>query len=315
MPEFPVSGPISATVRISAGSLRFVAEQRDSVVVDLRPGNSSDTARQAAAETIVEMTADGLIVETPQARGFIVRRSPSVDVTVRLPTDSRIMARTASADVTVDGRLASADVNTASGDLRIEHVAGDLRRHSASGDTQFRRIDGALNADGASGDVRGGVVGGDLTSKSASGDVTVEAVGGSVRATSASGDFHLGNVARGQTNIHSASGDVVIGVAEGTAVWMDVSTISGDTRSELNVSDNSPTESGATLELGIRTISGDVVIRRATSAPAQPSAAQPSAAQPSTAQPSTTQPSTAQPSTAQPGPAADSAAVEDEVAD
>jgi DUF4097 and DUF4098 domain-containing protein YvlB len=273
MPEFPVSGPISATVRISAGSLRFVAEQRDSVVVDVRPGNSSDAARQAAAETIVEMTADGLIIETPQARGFIVRRSPSVDVTVRLPTDSRIMARTASADVTADGRLGSADVNTASGDLRIEHVAGDLRRHSASGDTHFRRVDGTVNADGASGDVRGGVVVGDFTSKSASGDVIIEAVGGSVRATSASGDFQLGNVARGQLNIHSASGDVVIGVAEGAGVWMDVSTISGDTRSELNVSDSAPTGSGATLELSIRTVSGDVVIRRATSAPAQPQTA------------------------------------------
>jgi hypothetical protein len=272
MPEFPVTGPISATIRVSSGSLRLVAEQRDSVVVDLRPGNSGEAARQAAAETIVEMTADGLIIETPQARGFIVRRSPSIDITVRLPSDSRVMARTASADVTVDGRLAGADINTASGDLRIEHVTGDLRRHSASGDTHFRRVDGTMNADGASGDVRGGVVGGDFTSKSASGDVIIEAVGGSVRATSASGDFQLGNVARGQTNIHSASGDVTIGVAEGTAVWMDISTISGDTRSELNVSDSSPSGSSATLELSIRTVSGDVVIRRATSSPAQPHA-------------------------------------------
>jgi Putative adhesin len=272
MPEFPVTGPISATVRISSGSLRFVAEQRDSVVVDVRPGNSGEAARQAAAETIVEMTTDGLIIETPQARGFIVRRSPSVDVTVRLPSDSRIVARTASADVTVDGRLAGADINTASGDLRIEHIRGDLQRHSASGDTHFRRVDGTLNASGASGDVRGGVVGGDFTAKSASGDVTIEAIGGSVQATSASGDFQLGNVARGQTSIHTVSGDVVIGVAEGVGVWMDVSTISGDTRSELDVSDSSPTGSSATLELSIRTVSGDVIIRRATNSPAQPSA-------------------------------------------
>jgi DUF4097 and DUF4098 domain-containing protein YvlB len=272
MPEFPVTGAISATIRLSSGSLRLVAEQRDSVVVDVRPGNSGEAARQAAAETIVEMAADGLIIETPQARGFIVRRSPSVDITVRLPSDSRVMVRTASADVTVDGRLASADINTASGDLRIEHVTGDLRRHSASGDTHFRRVDGTMNADGASGDVRGGVVGGDFISKSASGDVIIEAVGGSVRSSSASGDFQFGNVARGQTNVHSASGDVTIGVAEGTAVWMDVSTISGDTRSELNVSDSSPSGSSATLELSIRTVSGDVLIRRATSSPAQPQA-------------------------------------------
>ncbi|HKE65154.1 MAG TPA: DUF4097 family beta strand repeat-containing protein [Micromonosporaceae bacterium] len=268
MPEFPVTGPIAATIRISAGSLRIVAESRDTVDVDVRPGSAGDAARQAAAETIVEMTADGLLVETPQARGFLIRKSPALNITVRLPSDSRIMARSASADVSCEGRLAGADINTASGDLRIEHVTGDLARHSASGDTQFSRVDGTMNSNSASGDLRGGTVGGDFTTKTASGDVTVDAVGGSVRAASASGDFHFGNVARGTTTIHSASGDVFLGIAEGTAVWMDVSTLSGDTVSDLNVTDSSPGGATATLELSVRTVSGDVTIRRATSAPA-----------------------------------------------
>src|SRR5262249_10995921 len=123
MPEFPVDGPIAATARIAAGSIRFVAETRNTVEVDVRPGSSSDAARQAAAETIVEMTADGLIIETPQARGFLIRKAPSIDITVRLPSDSRIMVRSASADIVCDGRLGSANINSASGDLRIDHVA------------------------------------------------------------------------------------------------------------------------------------------------------------------------------------------------
>jgi DUF4097 and DUF4098 domain-containing protein YvlB len=267
MPDFPADGPIAATIRISSGALRIIAEARDTVDVDVRPGSPGDAARQAAAETIVEMTAEGLIVETPQARGFLVRRSPALNITVRLPSDSRIMVRSASADITCEGRLASADINSASGDLSIEHVAGDFERHSASGDTQFRRVDGNMNSNSASGDVRGGAVGGDFTSKSASGDLTLDAVGGSVRAASASGDVHVGNLSRGTTNIHSASGDVFLGVAEGTAVWMDVSTLSGDTRSDLNVSDSSPTGGGTALELTVRTASGDITIRRATAAP------------------------------------------------
>jgi hypothetical protein len=272
MPEFPVNGPISATIRTAAGSVRIIAEERDSATVDVRPGNSSEAARQSAADTFVEMNGDTLVVETPQARGFLVRRTPSLDVAVRIPLDSRLMVRTASADVFCEGRVATADVNTASGDLQIDQVAGDLTRNAASGDTQFGVVGGSMSCNSASGDVRGRSVGGDLTSKSASGDTLVDAVGGSVRATTASGDIEVGNLARGSTSIHSASGDVQLGVAPGTAVWMDVSTISGDTRSDLNVSDSSPTGSSATLELNVRTVSGDVTIRRSTTAPAEPSA-------------------------------------------
>jgi putative adhesin len=268
MPEFPVDGPTNATIRISSGSLRITAEARDSVAVDVRPGSPGDAARQAAAETIVEMTADGLIIETPQARGFLVRRTPSLNVSVRVPTDSQIMVRTASADVVCDGRFGSADINTASGDLQIEDVTRDFTRHSASGDTRFGRIGGDMTANSASGDVRGVSVAGELTFKSASGDVTIDAVGDSVHAATASGDIELGNLARGNTRITTASGDVRIGVAEGTSLWMDINTLSGDTRSDLAVSDAPPTGGTATLELSARTVSGDVTLHRAMTAPA-----------------------------------------------
>ena len=269
MYDFPVDGPVPATVRISSGRLRVFAETRDSVSVDVQPGSSSEASRQIADQTRVEMTPDGLLVETPQLRGFMVFRSGNVNVTVRLPRDSRLLVRTSSADVEVEGRVGPSDINSASGDLRIEHVAGDLHRGAASGDTQFGRIDGDLSCNSASGDVRGESVGGDYTGKSASGDITIDTIGGSARCNSASGDIRLGNLARGEARVHTASGDVTIGVAEGTGVWMDLSTVSGSTRSELDVGDAPADGTGATLSIQARTASGDITIRRARSAPAE----------------------------------------------
>jgi len=271
MPEFPASGPILTIVRIAAGTLRIAAEPRDTVSVDVQPGSNGEAARQAAAETYVDMSGDQLTVETPQARGFILRRNGPVNITIRVPRDSRLMLRSASADITCDGRYGDSDINLASGDLKIEHVAGDLRFGTASGDVKFNRVDGGLTAGTASGDVRGQSVGGDMSAKTASGDVTVEAVAGSVGVNTASGDVAIGNVAGGSVRMHTASGDVVLGVAEGTPVWLDLNTLSGDTRTDLPVSSETPAGTTATLNIYIRTVSGDITVRRSATAPAAPS--------------------------------------------
>jgi DUF4097 and DUF4098 domain-containing protein YvlB len=271
MSEFPAAGPILATVRISTGTLRVIAERRDTVDVEVQPGAGGEAARNAAAETLVEMAGDQLTVETPQARGFVIRRNAPVNITVRVPTDSRLMLRSASADIVCDGRFGDADISTASGDLMIDHVAGDLQRHAASGDMRFNRIDGRLASDAASGDMRGRSIGGDLAAKTASGDIQVEAVAGGVRVTTASGDISFGSLATGTTRIQSASGDVVLGIAEGTPLWLDLSTVSGDTRTDLPVSSEPPAGTAATLSLYVRTVSGDITLRRAVTPPAEPS--------------------------------------------
>jgi len=263
MPEFEVTGPITAVIRSSAGQVTLLAEDRTTVEVTVRPGASGDAARAAAAETRVEMDGDLLLVETPQARGFIVRRTPPVEITVRLPVDSRAEVHTASADVKCTGRLGAAEIKTASGDVRVDEVAGDLTRNSASGDTQFATVGGDLAATSASGDVRGGYVAGNVTSRSASGDTTIEIVGGSLKAQSASGDIKIGSITAGTARVSTASGDVELGVAQGTSVWLDLSSVSGATVSDLNVTDAAPAGGSASLNLHVRTASGDISVRRA----------------------------------------------------
>jgi DUF4097 and DUF4098 domain-containing protein YvlB len=85
-----------------------------------------------------------------------------------------------------------------------------------------------------------------------------------VRASSASGDVAIGVARRGTVEINSASGDVAVGVASGVGVWLDVSTMSGSTSTDLDVGEQPP-PSGADLRLTARTMSGDVQITRALS--------------------------------------------------
>jgi hypothetical protein len=60
---------------------------------------------------------------------------------------------------------------------------------------------------------------------------------------------------------------VSIGVAAGTGVWLDLDSASGDTHSDLSMSEGTANPGGATLTLQVRTASGDIDVHR--SAPAR----------------------------------------------
>ena len=263
MSEFPCDGPIDANVHVISGSVVVIAEERSTALVTIEPEHNNDSGRAAAEATRVEMIGNTLIVEVPSRSVGFIRRSSSLRVSVRLPLDSRVDVKTASSDITMTGRFGSCTTKTASGDVRIDDVTGTLTANTASGDIEFGHVGGNVNLHTASGTVRAKAAGGDLVFRSASGDATIGPVGGSVEVNTASGDLRIGSVHTGSTHIITVSGKVEIGVAEGTSVWLDVNTLSGDTRSELAVTDGAPAGNPATLNLQIRTVSGDVLIRRA----------------------------------------------------
>jgi DUF4097 and DUF4098 domain-containing protein YvlB len=264
MPEFTCDGPIDAHIRTSSGTVQIVAEERSTVQVAVEPEHNNDASIEAAEATRVEMIGNALHIEAPTNRGFrFAIRSVGIRIIVRMPVDSRVECGTASADVTMEGRYGSSSINTASGDIRVDEIAGDFARKSASGDSDMRLVAGDLNVDTASGDLRVKSVGGDLRLRSASGDVTIDSLGASAHLTTASGDIRIGSIHTGEANIKTASGDVTIGVAEGTGVWLDINTLSGDTRSELEMTGGPSVDKPTALKLGIHTLSGDVLLRRA----------------------------------------------------
>jgi len=90
----------------------------------------------------------------------------------------------------------------------------------------------------------------------------VGAAGDGVEAFTAAGSVKVGRADHGRVRAKTIAGRVSVGVAEGAAALLDISTMSGRVSSELEAS-GPPVEGDKRLELIIRTMSGDVNLARA----------------------------------------------------
>jgi Putative adhesin len=264
MPEFPCSSPITVDLRIGGGSVELHAEPRDTAVVEVLPYDGSDGAQEAAAQTRVELSGDTLLIAAPEASGWLLRRSPRLRVTARVPAGSGGRLRVASADVSCHGEWGQVKLNSASGDVYLEHVSEDLTVNTASGDIRAMRIGGRLAVKTASGDVSVDQVGGPVDVTSASGDVHVDTAGSDVTVKTASGDTVVRAARQGTLRATTVSGDVSVGVVAGTGVWLDLTTLSGRTNTDLSMDAEGGTGTHHDLTLHVRTVSGDIEIRRVT---------------------------------------------------
>jgi DUF4097 and DUF4098 domain-containing protein YvlB len=261
MREFDLPGPITLQAKVGAGALTVVAEPRETATVEVEPYQNTEASRDAADRTVVALRDDTLVVEAPD-NGWSWRRWGHIRVRVHVPEDTRLKVKVASADATLTGRYGDSVVDAASGDVDLGHVTGWLRLHTASGDARVERVDGQAGVDSASGDIRLGYVGGETTVQSASGDVSVGRAEASVRVKTASGDLRVESIRRGEARLTTASGDVEVGVPAGTSVWLDVSTVGGRTRSDLQQIHGAPAGGTPDVSLHVSTASGDIDLRR-----------------------------------------------------
>jgi hypothetical protein len=261
MQEFPVPGPVTLDLRLGSGACDIRAEQRDTATVTIEPYDNSDAAHEAARSTRVELSGDTLTVTAPEAGGWLFRHSPRLRVSAVVPAGSRGRLRVASADVTCHGEWSDIKLNTASGDAYVEHVTGDITVNSASGDVRVGNVGGRLTVHTASGDISASRAGGPVEVKGATSDIEIDDLDGDLRTSTASGDVRVGAARRGTVSINSASGDVSIGVVSGTGVWLDLNTLAGRTRSDLDMAGDTP-PGGHELTVQVRTISGDIDIHR-----------------------------------------------------
>jgi DUF4097 and DUF4098 domain-containing protein YvlB len=191
-------------------------------------------------------------------------RSSELRVELSVPLHPHVTCDTGSADLEVIGSVGSLAFRTGSGDCRFDDVVGDVDVKSASGDLAGTAIGASMTFNSASGDARVREVRGDVTGKTASGDLSLGTVGGSTRLATVSGDVEIGSLSTGATSIHAVSGDVEIGVTPSTRVYLDLNSMSGDTVSDLDMSDAVAGDGPPDLELQVGTVSGDIRITRAT---------------------------------------------------
>jgi DUF4097 and DUF4098 domain-containing protein YvlB len=224
------------------------------------PAADSKAAEKLIAETAVSFGGGTLTVKVPDRPHL--RGDVSLDLTVELPEGSSVAAQTASADVSCTGELGSLQGQTASGDMTADRV-GHADLTTASGDARLREVTGDTLLQTASGDAMIQHATGDITAKTASGDLMVGHAAQSVRAQAASGNIVIDSMVTGTADLTSVSGDVSVGVAPGIGVYLDLSSLSGRVRSELDADEQgSGGEPGLTLRCNC--VSGDIKITRAS---------------------------------------------------
>jgi DUF4097 and DUF4098 domain-containing protein YvlB len=281
---FQTPGETRLDIRLGSGEVRLeTAEVQETTVVleSLRDNDASTAAVENARVELRDRGKGHEVVIDVRDRGRGIFRNAEVLVSVTCPEGTSVETKSGSADVEGRGRFGSvevetgsgevefseiageAHVNAASGDVQIASIGGDARLNTASGDVQIRSIGGDAKINSASGDVIIREVHGELSVNSASGDVLVREAASAVGVNTASGDQEIGSVTTGKVTLKSASGDLKVGIREGTSLWVDARSRSGEVRSELPVTDLPPDGNGPSVELRANTMSGDITVARA----------------------------------------------------
>ncbi|MEU6236305.1 DUF4097 family beta strand repeat-containing protein [Kitasatospora sp. NPDC047058] len=281
MPSFDTPEPISVTAHVEAGSIRFTAVDRPDTVVGVQPREpKKDQDVRAAEQTEVAYAGGVLSIRTPKPR-YLVGRTGTVDVTVELPTGSHVDVTGAWAQVLGEGRLGEVRVKTSTGDARLD-TTGPLKLTASHGSITVDRVEGPAEITTSSGSLRIGTLGGDAVLKNshgtttvgtaagelrvsgANGDIEIRRAEASVAATTAHGTLRVGDVVRGSVQLETSYGAIEVGVRQGTAAWLDVSSTAGQVRNTLTTWE-APEETEETVEVRARTRYGNIDILRAKS--------------------------------------------------
>ena len=269
MPVFETPGSVTLQIKIPAGHVVLTTSDEPKTEVELvSHGRRGSEALEQIVVTAHERPGGHVISIEQQDRlrwgPISINWGGDVEVRVICPAGADLEFSGASADLSASGRFGKVSAKTASGDLALGSVADKLHVKTASGDVAIQRIESEGSVQTVSGDVEIECVEATLTMRTVSGDVEVGRVRAPLTVTTTSGDVAIKTVERGEVRVQSVSGDSRIGVAQGTGVWMDATSLSGDLKSELGVADDAPAEtSGEIVPLQVKSVSGDVRFVRA----------------------------------------------------
>jgi len=281
VPTFTTPEPVAVTLEVSSGRVTIAASDRADTVVQISPADQASSSDVKAAEHVqVDYSGGRLLIKEPEQRGLgkFIGKGGAIDVAIDIPTGSSLQADVADAEIHAAGLLGECQLNTAAGPVRLDRT-GTLHAATASGSLTIEQVTGYANVDGSSGKVRIREIDGSAVIKSANGDIWVgsatndlnlstangnifvDRADASVAAKTSNGSIRAGQVTRGQVELMTAAGELEIGVAQGSAAWIDAQSKTGAVHNSLAVHD-SPDQFANTVKVHARTWSGDIMIRR-----------------------------------------------------
>lgn len=261
----PLPGPIHLIVRLGHGSLTVTA--RDDLVEATVALSATDPG--VLDRCAVELRDQALAVVAPRPgvsdlRGAWRKDRHAVHIAVEVPTGTPVKLATATADVTVTGRIGAADIATGHATIDLGSVAGDLRLRSGNGESRVGDVAGSVQFKGGRVAAHFGEIDGSLVCGFGSGTVAARRVRGDLRARAGSGSTSVDAV-HGNVDLATGSGSLTVGVPDGVSVRLDVMTGSGVLHSELPL-EHAPRAGSRAVTLRAQTGNGDVHLVRAPAA-------------------------------------------------
>ena len=263
---FQTPGETRLDIRLGAGEVRIETAEVQETTVVLEPLRDNDASKAAVENARLELRDRGdghEVVIDVRDRGRGIFRNAEVLVAVTSPEGASVESKSGSADVEGHGRFGSVEVETGSGDVEFGEIARDANINAASGDVQLATVGGNAKREHRlrrrpdplgrrrrqdqlrlrrrdhprgrrralrqlrlrrRARARGRLDGRASTPPPAT------------RRSAASSD--------GKVTLKSASGDLKVGIREGTSLWVDARSRSGEVRSELPVSELPPDGNG-----------------------------------------------------------------------
>ncbi|MCT9089901.1 DUF4097 domain-containing protein [Streptomyces sp. ASQP_92] len=190
MQKFDTTTPVTAILTIPAGRVRIVAADRAALSVDVQPADATKSRDVRAAEQTTVVYGDGVLrVEAPAKNQYFT--SPgSLDVTVELPSGSRIEGKAGAAELRAVGPLGDVAFDGAHGTVELDETASlRLTVHA--------------------------------------GDVSVGRLAGDSEITVAKGDIRIAEAVHGKVTLRTEAGTIAVGAARGASATLDAGTTYG----------------------------------------------------------------------------------------
>ena len=278
MPTFTTPGPITTTVQVAGAQVRVTASDRTDTVVLVEPINETNRSDvKVANKTKVDFAGGQLSVKTTVSGD----KDGSVAISIELPTDSSLVAYLAHSDVHADGslgecelhmakgrvqldRISALQANIASGEVVIGHIAGRASIEGSVAAVRISEVNGALKLSSSGGQTWIGHASANLDLDSANGGFDIDRADGGVTAQTANGGIRIGRMTRGPAKLLNSSGNIEVGISEGSTARVDANSTRGLVRNSVPSQEN-PDVIDNKVTVHARTRHGDIIIQRAAS--------------------------------------------------
>ncbi len=232
-------------------------------------------AKENARKVKIEINKEdnSLLIETKYSKTVCKSLNVSVHYRLMIPSHAEIKVKSVSGDVVLENIGGEVRTDTVSGDVTIRGAEKEIDCKAISGDLTLQNIRGDIDIRTVSGDIHLTDIKGSIEANSVSGDIEIKKAFEvkRVKAKSVSGSiiYHGKIKSDGEYTFNTHSGDLHIEIPSDSAFYLEVSTFSGDIKSEFDITVSGDvlskrkirgTVNGGGADLDISSFSGDIYL-------------------------------------------------------